>query len=118
MDAMCVALFGICDHNGVAAGLSVDRSSVIVEVGVFFEVFGTPECLEPEPEHVERRHAGGEQADEPDEFITRDISLVKNPASGGMPEIAKTPIVIVQKVMGMRLRRPPILRISCSPESA
>ncbi len=32
--------------------------------------------------------------------------------------MAKTPIVMVQKVMGMRLRRPPITRMSCSPLSA
>ena len=29
--------------------------------------------------------------------------------------MAKTPEVIVQKVTGMRLRRPPMLRMSCSP---
>ena len=29
--------------------------------------------------------------------------------------MAKTPADIVQKVIGMRLRSPPILRMSCSP---
>ena len=32
--------------------------------------------------------------------------------------MAKTPADMVQKVMGMRVRRPPILRMSCSPPSA
>ncbi len=35
-----------------------------------------------------------------------------------MPAMANTPALMVQKVTGMRLRKPPMTRISCSPESA
>lgn len=68
VDAVGVAFFRISDHHGVAAGVSVDGSSVIVEIGMFLEVFGTEEGLEPETEHVERGDPGGDEADEPEQF--------------------------------------------------
>ena len=45
----------------------------------------------------------------------RISSFEKKPASGGTPEIAMQAISIVMRVCGMYLRRPPILRMSCSP---
>ena len=48
----------------------------------------------------------------------RISSLEKKPARGGMPAMAITPAVMVQKVTGIRVRRPPILRMSCSPPMA
>gem|GEM_PF-4682643 len=35
-----------------------------------------------------------------------------------MPQMAKTPAVMVQKVMGIFFQRPPMRRMSCSPEMA
>src|SRR5690242_6782665 len=48
----------------------------------------------------------------------RIASLLKNPENGGMPEIATHAQHIVQNVIGIFLRRPPIWRMSCSPSSA
>ena len=45
-------------------------------------------------------------------------SLLKKPLVGGTPEMATDAHIMVQKVQGIFLRRPPILRMSCSPESA
>ena len=45
----------------------------------------------------------------------RISSLEKNPANGGIPAIASVAMNIVQYVVGIRLRRSPILRMSCSP---
>jgi hypothetical protein len=42
------------------------------------------------------------------------MSLEKNPDVPGNPISAREPIKKVQYVMGMYLRRPPILRMSCS----
>ena len=48
----------------------------------------------------------------------RISSFEKKPASGGMPAMAAVAMAKVQNVTGMRLRKPPILRMSCSPPSA
>ena len=45
-------------------------------------------------------------------------ALPKKPENGGMPEIATHAQTMVQKVQGIFLRNPPMLRRSCSPESA
>src|ERR1700730_9886004 len=74
VDAVRVALFGIGDHNGVAAGVGVNGGSVIVKVGVFLKVFWTKEGLEPQPEHIKRGDAGSNQADEPEEFAKRIVA--------------------------------------------
>ncbi len=50
--------------------------------------------------------------------LQRISSLLKKPAKGGMPAMAKVAAVIVQKVHGMCLRRPPMRRMSCSPPRA
>ncbi len=49
---------------------------------------------------------------------SRISSLLKKPARGGMPAIASVPTRKVQKVQGIFFRRPPILRMSCSPDIA
>jgi hypothetical protein len=41
-------------------------------------------------------------------------SFEKNPANGGMPASASEPTTIVAYVIGMYLRRPPMLRRSWS----
>ncbi len=41
--------------------------------------------------------------------------MLKNPESGGMPAIARVPIIIVRKVTGRYLRSPPMWRMSCCP---
>ena len=41
-------------------------------------------------------------------------SLEKNPENGGRPAFAIAPMSTVQYVIGMYLRNPPILRMSCS----
>src|SRR5580704_11775069 len=64
----CVVVIVVGDHDGVAAGLRMDGSAVVVEVGVFLKTLFAEEGLEPEAEHVEGGHAGGEQTDEPEEF--------------------------------------------------
>src|SRR5437764_10556402 len=43
-------------------------------------------------------------------------SFDQNPANGGIPAIASVAIVITQNVQGMYLRKPPIFRMSCSPD--
>ena len=48
----------------------------------------------------------------------RISSFEKKPASGGRPAMAIVPIRNVQNVTGSALRRPPMLRRSCSPASA
>ena len=45
-------------------------------------------------------------------------SLAQKPAKGIMPTMERAPMSIVQKVMGIFLRSPPILRMSCSPPMA
>ena len=45
-------------------------------------------------------------------------SFAKNPESGGIPASASPPISIAHHVFGISFRRPPILRMSCSPASA
>ena len=45
-------------------------------------------------------------------------SFEKKPANGGIPTSASPPIHIASAVSGISLRRPPILRMSCSPPSA
>ena len=49
---------------------------------------------------------------------SRISSLLKKPARGGMPAIASVPTRNVPKVHGIFRRRPPILRMSCSPDIA
>ena len=78
VDAVPVVLFRVRDHDGVAAGVGVNGCSVIVKVGVFLKVLGTEESLEPEAEHIERRHAGGDETDEPEELVAGDEGLVKD----------------------------------------
>ena len=63
-------------------------------------------------------HSSGEPPAELAKAYHRISSFEKNPASGGMPAIAAVAIANVQKVIGIRFARPPILRMSCSPESA
>ncbi len=41
--------------------------------------------------------------------------MLKKPASGKMPAMAKVPIRKVVQVTGSLRRRPPIIRMSCSP---
>ena len=59
---------------------------------------------EPQPEHVERGHAGGDNADQPQRMIAaaprchRIRSLEKKPAKGGMPAMAKVAHVMHQNV--------------------
>ena len=55
----------IGNHHSMAARVSMNCGSVIVEVILFVEVLRAPEGLEPEPEHIERSHARGDEADEP-----------------------------------------------------
>ena len=45
-------------------------------------------------------------------------SFDQKPASGQKPAMAAVAMAKVQKVTGIFLRRPPILRTSCSPPSA
>jgi len=98
-----------------------------VQIGVLFKTGFAEEGLEQSREHVEGGHACGDEADEPEELaygIGRDEGTEEDFVFGeeagerGIPAMAKTPIVMVQKVTGMRLRRSPMLRISCSPERA
>ncbi len=44
--------------------------------------------------------------------------MLKNPANGGMPEIASVPSIIVAKVTGMNFFSAPIFCMSCSPPIA
>ena len=44
--------------------------------------------------------------------------MLKNPEKPGAPAIASVAMNIVQNVTGIFLRRPPILRMSCSPPMA
>ena len=76
-------------------------------------------------EHVERSEPGGDKSEQPQrpirmrpDALPRISSLLKNPAKPGTPEIANVAMNIVQNVTGMALRRPPILRMSCSPPIA
>ena len=55
----------VSDHDRVATGVSVDRGSVVVHIGMLFEVFRAEEGLEPEAEHVEGGHSDSDEADEP-----------------------------------------------------
>ena len=41
--------------------------------------------------------------------------MLKNPENGGTPAMATAAQSMVQKVTGIFLRRPPMLRMSCSP---
>src|ERR1700674_5969051 len=50
-----------------------------------------------------------------DHACQRISSFERNPANGGMPAIANVAMNMVQCVMGMRLCRSPMLRMSCSP---
>src|ERR1700674_4344611 len=50
-----------------------------------------------------------------DHACQRISSFERNPANGGMPAIANVAGNMVQCVMGMRLCRSPMLRMSCSP---
>src|SRR5579863_768044 len=50
-----------------------------------------------------------------DHACQRISSLEKNPANGGMPAMANVAMNMVQCVIGMRLCRSPMLRMSCSP---
>ena len=45
-------------------------------------------------------------------------SLLKKPASGGMPAMARLPTTKVPNVHGILRHSPPILRMSCSPPMA
>src|SRR5205807_10488811 len=49
---------------------------------------------------------------------TRMASLLKNPEVPGTPAMASEAQKMVQQVHGILLRSPPILRRSCSPETA
>ena len=66
VDAVGVFVFN--RQRGVRA--SVDGGAVIGQVMRFRAAFAE-EGLEPEPEHVERGHAGGDEADEPEELAER-----------------------------------------------
>ncbi len=71
MDAVRVGglafvVFG--DHDGVRAGVRVDCGTVVVQVGGRVEAELAEEGLVPEAEHVEGGHAGGDEADEPEEL--------------------------------------------------
>ena len=44
--------------------------------------------------------------------------MEKNPASGGTPAMAMQPTSIVRCVQGSFFLRPPIFRMSCSPDMA
>ena len=44
--------------------------------------------------------------------------MLKKPASGGMPAMARAPMSIVQWVIGILRHRPPILSMSCSSWTA
>ena len=50
--------------------------------------------------------------------LPRIKSLLTNPANGKIPAIASVAINIVQYVTGIFFDSAPILRMSCSPESA
>lgn len=41
-------------------------------------------------------------------------SLEKNPARKGVPVKARLPMVMQEEVKGVKRKRPPILRMSCS----
>ncbi len=56
--------------DSVGARVSVDGSSVIVQVGVLLKVLRPKEGLEPQAEHIERRHARGDETHEPDSLPT------------------------------------------------
>ena len=45
-------------------------------------------------------------------------SFEKKPEKGGIPESASPPARNARKVNGISFRRPPILRMSCSPPRA
>src|SRR5438270_3059561 len=47
VDAVPVLLFGIGDHNAVAAGVGVLGGSVVMEIGLLGDMFRTKEGLEP-----------------------------------------------------------------------
>ena len=68
---------------------------------VLVEALGAEEGLEPEAEHVEAGHAGGEEADGPEELAegvavgegpVEDLVFREEAGEGGMPAMAKTPI--------------------------
>ncbi len=42
--------------------------------------------------------------------------MLKKPENGGTPMMASQPAVKVQNVQGIRVRNPPIWRMSCSPD--
>ena len=42
--------------------------------------------------------------------------MAQKPAKGNNPTLARAPIIMAQKVMGSFLRRPPMRRMSCSPD--
>ena len=44
--------------------------------------------------------------------------MLKKPENGGTPAMATQAQTMVQNVIGIFLRRPPMLRMSCSPASA
>src|SRR5271155_2975495 len=78
---MAMTLFMIYQHDSVRSGVGVDGGSVFMKARVFLEVLRSEEGLEPEAEHIKRRHAGGEEANEPKKFakrIRRDECLIQN----------------------------------------
>ena len=85
------------ERHGHRAGRLVEVVLLLVGAAELAE-----EGQRDDPEHVEGRQAGGEQADRPEHLAerlratrrrsTRIASLEKKPASGGMPAIARVAI--------------------------
>ena len=50
--------------------------------------------------------------------VIKISSLDQKPANGNIPAIANVEINMVANVIGIALRKPPILRMSCSPCNA
>ena len=63
-------------------------------------------------------HSSGEPPRSLANANQRISSLEKNPASGGMPAMAAVATANVTKVTGIFRARPPIFRMSCSPDMA